>query len=270
MCCLLDTFPLTSAWLQNDKPDDETNTTEVAEWLSAVQGPVAYLGQESRFVIPAVHGSASHEVEEWNAPQDLHLSSASGVSSLLFQCAVSQANRDIMVTYISPRPFSRMPLSVHGMPCPSSASSLKTLTFQYLSSLDELVKFCCNVHMRVLHPQVLIIDDMQYYIEQSKGQGQEAAAARLCAVLLDAVHFIHKENPDTGCCLLVSCQSKIKSLQAVFRQFKFNILTIENTASLSDRVFQADMNIRERKLSLTYQVQTSGIFLRESRFVQEN
>ncbi|KAL3883657.1 hypothetical protein ACJMK2_029898 [Sinanodonta woodiana] len=239
MCCLLYTFPLTSAWLQRDKPDDQTNTTEVTEWLNTVQGPVAYLGQEN-----------------------------SGVSSLLFQCAVSQANRGVMVTYISPRPFSRMPLSVHGMPCPSAASSLKTLTFQYLSSPDELVKFCSNVHMRVLHPQVLIIDDLQYYIEQSKGQGQEVAAARLCALLLDAVHFIHKENSDSGCCLLVSCQTKIKSLQAVFRQFKFNIMTIENAASPSDRVFHSHMNIKGRKLSLTYQVQSSGIFLIESTFSQ--
>ena len=53
----------------------------------------------------------------------------SGKTLLLFQAAVSYASQGHHVTFISRRPLTRMPLSVHGMTRPDVAGLLKTLTF---------------------------------------------------------------------------------------------------------------------------------------------
>uniref|UniRef100_K1Q7U0 Uncharacterized protein n=1 Tax=Magallana gigas TaxID=29159 RepID=K1Q7U0_MAGGI len=89
------------------------------------------------------------------------------VRNLLFQCAVSHATKESDVTYICRQPLDTLPLGVHGMPRPE-ADVLKSVKFLYLKTVDEVVEFCASIHNKVVGPDLIVVDDIDGYIEQFK------------------------------------------------------------------------------------------------------
>ncbi|WAR07923.1 hypothetical protein MAR_017881 [Mya arenaria] len=142
-----------------------------------------------------------------------------GKTVLLFQAGVAYASQDLHVTLISRRPLSRMPHSVHGMIRPEAAGNLNTLTFLYMSNVSDLLEYCASVHTRSVTPDVLIVDDLDFYLNQLIEPSPEAGCAKLCALLVDTLHFIRQKSPHGA--LLLGCTPQHKLWSHIFSHFKF-------------------------------------------------
>ncbi|XP_061177070.1 uncharacterized protein LOC133185792 [Saccostrea echinata] len=147
------------------------------------------------------------------------------LQSLLFQCAVSYATKESNVTYICRQPLSTLPAGVHGMPKPE-ADVLKTVKFLYLKNVEEVVEFCATVHNRAVGPDLIILDDIDSFIEQLQGPCLEHKAAKLCALLCDAADFITSKN-DGSSLLLLSCTDSTNRLASVFRNSGIHVHDIQ-------------------------------------------
>lgn len=151
--------------------------------------------------------------------------------NLLFQCAVSQATKESNVTYICRQPLDTLPWGVHGMPHPE-ADVLKSVKFLYLRTVGEVVEFCASIHNKVVGPDLIILDDLDGYIEQFQGPCLEHQAAKLCSLLCDAVHFINtKQSHGGSSCLLLSCMDSSNRLNSVFKNTGILIIDIHEIHS---------------------------------------
>lgn len=180
------------------------------------------------------------------------------VRNLLFQCAVSHATKESDVTYICRQPLDTLPLGVHGMPRPE-ADVLKSVKFLYLKTVDELVEFCASIHNKVVGPDLIVVDDIDGYIEQFKGPCPEHQAAKLCSLLCDAVHFINTKHGGS-CCLLLSCMDSSNHLSSVFKSSGIQIFNIKEIYSGDYRLsFVQGSN----SIGVEFCIQKDAVYLRE-------
>ncbi|XP_014780754.1 uncharacterized protein LOC106876652 [Octopus bimaculoides] len=194
-------------------------------------------------------------------------------SSLLFQCAISYAKEGNHVTYICQEPFTHLPLTVHGMSKPSSAS-LGMVKFMYLKTLPELYDYCASIHQSVLCPQVIILDGIHFYVQQTKRQqyGEEQEAAQLCAMLMDAVQYCHTRNSssktfdETQSQLIISCKDS-KFLLPVFQKLNFQIISSKVKGD-KRRITEMAVETMEENIFLSYSVEpTEGIYLNDIKCI---
>ncbi|XP_041353968.1 ATPase SWSAP1-like [Gigantopelta aegis] len=151
----------------------------------------------------------------------------SGKTSMLFQSAVTYASEGGTVVFICHQPLSQIPLTVHGMPSPDP-SVLQSVRFLYMSDVKELVEFCASIHTRACLPSVIIVDNMDSYVHQLKGNCVEHAAAKLCAMLMDTANFIQYKSKK-ACLVVMSASDTIKSLPSILKQFNMNPVFIEKS-----------------------------------------
>lgn len=231
MASLLYSLPLASAWLVVTDADSRSKLEECIQHIGDDKSAVVIIGKEN-----------------------------CGKTLLLFQAAVAYASQNYNVTYIRHRPFTRMPLPVHGMLRPETAGLLKTLTFLYMSNVADVIKFCAAMHTKPLLPDVLIIDDFDYYLSQLTVPTTEASCAKLCAILVDAMSFIKNCHKGLGV-LLLGCNVKGQShTQEIFRQFKFSQALLSST-NLKDRLYEMKFDSSEVSLKLCYHIEDAGLFI---------
>lgn len=149
-----------------------------------------------------------------------------GKTSLSFQLAVSMAVDNRHVMYIRPHVLSHLPVHVHGMPTPESAA-LQLVKLWYPEKGEEIVNWCARVHMLSLLPEVIIIDDFDIYINQSKSPEHETA--RLTAALVDAAAWIASKS--NQCPLVFTASHRVTSLPSVLRQFNFRMVEVHRSGS---------------------------------------
>ncbi|KAL5010472.1 hypothetical protein ScPMuIL_012777 [Solemya velum] len=206
--------------------------------------------------------SYKYSIEEKTSRQKLimDMNNSGGKTSMLFQAALSYSAEDLHVMFICSKPWVRMPLCVHGMPRPDS-SILRLLKFQYMDTVGELLDCCASLHMKTL-PDVIIIDDLNYYISQMKGHGVEKGTAKLCAILLDTVAHVKKASDNHQCHLLMSAGDNAKFLHAACRHFHMNIVCIQES-EIHTGIYTMNLHSwpRETSVNLQYQLKDSGIFL---------
>ncbi|XP_060571818.1 ATPase SWSAP1-like [Ruditapes philippinarum] len=195
MTGLLYSFPLTSPWLQTEIEEDQSKLTNCLKLLNKENCPLVFLGEGQ-----------------------------CGKTVLLFQAAVAYASQDYHVTYISRSPLTQMPLSVHGMTRPETAGLLKTLTFMYINKVQNLVEFCASIHSKSLVPDMLIVDDLDFYLQQSMDPSPEVGCARLCAILEDTLSYIQTKS--CAGMMMLGCRKKFKFITQIFKQFRLAVADI--------------------------------------------
>lgn len=229
MASLVHMFPLTSPWCK-EQDSSSKHIPKLIESLNAHTFPCIIFGENQI-----------------------------GKTTLLFQAAVSYANKDVSVLYICHQPLTKMPLGVHGMPHPD-AQVLRNVKFIYMKKTEELIEYCSSVHTKPVLPDVIIIDDVDIYLEQMKEDGIEHGTAKLCALLVDATTFIKGKNDSKHCQLVLSCKDNLKYLQTVFRKFKFSVTHL-NGCTDKESVYKLDFKSRDTDISLLYKMDGSGLYL---------
>lgn len=230
MTGLLYCLPLTSTWLQTEKTEDQSKLTRCLKMLSNENRPLVFLGNE-----------------------------CCGKTVLLFQAAVAYASQNYHVTYISRSPLTQMPLSVHGMTRPETAGLLKTLTFMYMNKVQNLVEFCASIHTKSLVPDIVIVDDLEYYLDQSVDPSPEAGCARLLALLEDTQSYIQSKSG--LCIMMMGCHKKQPYVTQIFRQLRITDAHI-TTEDFHEKLYRLCVQGKTAALDLTYQIQSSGLFVK--------
>ncbi|XP_013384546.1 uncharacterized protein LOC106154661 isoform X2 [Lingula anatina] len=153
-----------------------------------------------------------------------------GKTCLLFQAAVSHASEECHVTYICPSPLSSLPAPVHGMPSPE-AKVLQNLKFLYMSSTDELVEYLSELHTSPVVSQVLILDDLDYYVNQIQEHGSsEHSIAMLFALIKDAVVYMKsKHTAGSPCVTYISTHHTSAHQLGIYKRFTKNIWTLNGS-----------------------------------------
>lgn len=186
------------------------------------------------------------------------------LQSLLFQCALSFATKEASVTYICHQPLNTLPPGVHGMPKPE-ADVLKNVKFLYLKNVEEVVEFCATVHNRVVGPDLVILDDIDSFIEQLQGPCLEHKAARLCALLRDAVDFINSRN-DGSSLLLLSCTDSTNRLASVFRNSGIHVHDIQE---VHPNEFKLATVAEDKNIRVDFITQKGELFLQEIHITEK-
>ncbi|XP_052244327.1 uncharacterized protein LOC127853670 isoform X1 [Dreissena polymorpha] len=234
MAALLYCLPLTSPWLQAEENGEQVRVNECLRLLKDDRTPLVIMGEQN-----------------------------CGKTVLLFQAGVAYANQDYHVTAISRSPLSRMPLSVHGMIRPEAAGMLQTLTFLYMSKVSDLVAYCATLHTKPVLPDVLIVDDLDFYFNQLTEPSVEAGSARLCALLVDAAHFI-KQKSSLGV-LMCACGNYNNAWRHVLGQFKFTLADITADEKENEK-YCVHVQTQTADVTVTYQVQTSAVMIKDVVF----
>ncbi|XP_045196399.2 ATPase SWSAP1-like [Mercenaria mercenaria] len=230
MTGLLYSLPLTSPWLQTENVEDQSKLTNCLKLLSQEHCPLVFLGDEN-----------------------------CGKTVLLFQAAVAYASQDYHVTYISRSPLTQMPLSVHGMTRPETAGLLKTLTFMYMNKVQNLIEYCAAIHSKSLVPDMVIVDDLEYYLQQSVDPSPEVGCARLCAILEDTLSYIQSKS-GAGM-MMLGCRRKQQYVDHTLKQFKLAVADI-TTENFQEKLYNLNLQGRTASLNLMYQIQGSGLFVK--------
>ena len=122
---------------------------------------------------------------------------SSGKTSLLFEYAISYAERGEAVLFIAPKPISRLPLFVNGRSQPK-AGTLKLINFVYLPTSTEFIDFFSRVHLSrnrssYGRPKHLLIDDFDSYFQEKCPRTEDTTRIAKClAYIIDAVEYFSK------------------------------------------------------------------------------
>ncbi|KAL4232700.1 hypothetical protein ACF0H5_007388 [Mactra antiquata] len=227
MTGLLFCLPLQSPWLQAD----DSSLNDGLKHLDKDKSPLVFVGDED-----------------------------CGKTVFLFQAAIAFASKDYHVTCISRCPLTRMPLSIHGMTRPESAGQLKTLTFMYMNKVSDLIDYYAKLHTKSLLPDVIIIDDFDYYIDQMQEPTPEAGCAKLCAIIQDTANFIQSKSC-VGCVML-GCRNRQKYVPQILRQYKYSLSNI-TASNPADKIYDLCYKGRQLTLNVNYQIKSSGLFIKD-------
>ncbi|XP_015604380.1 uncharacterized protein LOC107272097 isoform X2 [Cephus cinctus] len=92
------------------------------------------------------------------------------------------------VIYITPTPLESLPSTYHDRN-PPIAAAFKLIRFMYLSNYENLVEQLAELHTFTSLPSVLLIDNLDHYVEDDSIREQkDFHAARTCAFILDSMN----------------------------------------------------------------------------------
>ncbi|EDO46323.1 predicted protein [Nematostella vectensis] len=137
---------------------------------------------------------------------------SSGKTSLLFSLAISLAEEEKNVLFISPKKLSRLPLMPEGREQPTG-SVLKRIHMVYLGSKEEYLKYMSSLHVELsdLVFHCMIVDGLDCYIGGVAKNEDVAVIARLLAYTVDAFTFLidkqRKDNTFEKASILLMCTS---------------------------------------------------------------
>ncbi|XP_032684490.1 uncharacterized protein LOC116850381 [Odontomachus brunneus] len=102
---------------------------------------------------------------------------------LAAQAAMYWAEEGRRVVYITPAPLERQPAACHDRGNPAVAA-LRLMRFIYLSDYESLVEQLAKLHTYAAVPSVLLIDDLDNYLnDDAAGNDASAHIARTCALI---------------------------------------------------------------------------------------
>ncbi|XP_038047161.1 uncharacterized protein LOC119721249 [Patiria miniata] len=194
----------------------------------------------------------------------------SGKTSLLFQCAVSCALDGQKVVFISHRRFQSMPLSVHGAPSPDPLL-MKHIHILYYQDRPSLLQYLAGIHSVPSPPDVILVDDIDFYATHPKTQDTGSTTALLCAYLIDAGAFIdtHRANNQTRgrendqrCQLIASVTTPSSgevALEHVYQSFLPTFLRISGVQGTNE-VYQLSLHpngTSQATCIITYEIRDS-------------
>uniref|UniRef100_A0A8D0HHY7 SWIM-type zinc finger 7 associated protein 1 n=1 Tax=Sphenodon punctatus TaxID=8508 RepID=A0A8D0HHY7_SPHPU len=131
----------------------------------------------------------------------------SGRSALLLRCGPAPPARGVL---LAPRPLERLP--------PGGGARVQRLHFLYPPTLGDLCRLLASLHeAQPGPPALLLLDGLEEYLAACPSA---RAAARLCALLLDAASYCSRRlGPDPagipGCRLLVSLKLPAEDPEAL-------------------------------------------------------
>ncbi|KAG7211465.1 hypothetical protein KM043_010746 [Ampulex compressa] len=107
--------------------------------------------------------------------------------TFMFQAAIHWAEIKERVVYITPAPLESLPAGRHdGWKTPLSAFEM--MRFMYLRDYESLVKQLVRLHTFAVLPSVLLIDDLEHYVnDPSVKEERRMHIARICALVLDTM-----------------------------------------------------------------------------------
>ncbi|XP_041452952.1 uncharacterized protein LOC121406018 isoform X2 [Lytechinus variegatus] len=186
----------------------------------------------------------------------------SGKTALLFQCAVSLAQRGCHVTFITPTKFQSLPPAVEGAITPDPLL-MKQINIMYFQDRPTLIQYLSKLHTTKPLPHAIIIDNIDYYATHPQTSELASVVSVMCAYLVDAVTYIANKRSDSDddgdaddCFLLasISCSSQGDyQVPHVYRHFLTSELHITSmngctsTCKHEDKAGQVDMKNKKRK-----------------------
>ncbi|XP_025156360.1 uncharacterized protein LOC105186076 isoform X2 [Harpegnathos saltator] len=103
--------------------------------------------------------------------------------SFMFEAAIYWAEEGRRVVYIAPAPLERQPAACHDRGNPAVAA-LKLMRFIYLSDYESLAEQLVKLHTYAAVPSVLLIDDLDNYLnDDAAGNDASAHIAKTCALI---------------------------------------------------------------------------------------
>ncbi|XP_072164825.1 uncharacterized protein [Diadema setosum] len=119
----------------------------------------------------------------------------SGKTALLFQCAVSCAHDGHRVAFITPTKFKSLPPSVEGAP-PQDPLLMKQINIMYFQDRTSILTYLSRIHTLSSHPDVIIVDNLDFYASHPQASDITFTVSTLCAYLVDAATFISSKRND--------------------------------------------------------------------------
>ncbi|XP_071649888.1 uncharacterized protein [Temnothorax longispinosus] len=109
--------------------------------------------------------------------------------SFMFEAATYWAEEGHRVVYITPMPLDRRPAACHDRRNPAVAALLKLMRFVYLSDYEALVEQLFKLHTYAAVPSVLLIDELDDYLDGLEAAGNDSRMhiARICALILHSM-----------------------------------------------------------------------------------
>uniref|UniRef100_T1JKV4 Translocator protein n=1 Tax=Strigamia maritima TaxID=126957 RepID=T1JKV4_STRMM len=169
--------------------------------------------------------------------------------SLTVQCAITYASRDELITFITPKPFYKMPKSVHGMPN-ATTNTMKNIKFHYFTNVEEIRTYLADIKQPL--PSLIILDQLDLYLQQLKESDWDCAAAKLIGLLIDTLSYIGEKRNYT-CPLIATFRNKdYISKKNIWKLFFTHLWTIDCIIEMS-----TDMDVnRKGKLQMDCELET--------------
>nr|XP_012225873.1 PREDICTED: uncharacterized protein LOC105674252 isoform X2 [Linepithema humile] len=107
--------------------------------------------------------------------------------SFMFEAAIYWAEEGRRVVYITPEPLERWPVTCHDRSNPTVAA-LKLMRFIYLSNYETLVEQLVKLYTYAAVPSVLLIDDLDNYLNDEAIQNNlNEHISKTCALILHSM-----------------------------------------------------------------------------------
>ncbi|XP_071792225.1 uncharacterized protein [Asterias amurensis] len=198
---------------------------------------------------------------------------SSGRTSLLFQCALSSALEGRRVILITHSKFQTLPLCVYGAPQPEPLL-MKQIHILYHQDRSSVLEYLARIQTFPVLPDVIIIDDLDFYATHPKTQDTASTVAKLCAYLVDTATFIEtqrikiqestsKNNDQDHRCLVIGSVSMTTngevSHQHIYESFLPTVLRISGVAG-TDNVHQLSLHpigTAQSNCTITYEIKDS-------------
>ncbi|XP_065897924.1 ATPase SWSAP1-like [Dysidea avara] len=128
-----------------------------------------------------------------------------GKTSILFDIAVQMAaHHGNRVCFITQKQIQELPVLTNRAP-PITNSILTNIELQYFNTAEQLTTWCSGVHLQPSpHPTLVIVDNYDQYFNSK----DTAMMAQLCALLVDATHYISGTMKEASCTCVVSVDSQ--------------------------------------------------------------
>ncbi|KAK5640534.1 hypothetical protein RI129_011345 [Pyrocoelia pectoralis] len=112
----------------------------------------------------------------------------------LLKCAFQYADQGLNVWFISPQPITQLPPNL----VPPDKEILQLITFLYLKDRADLLTHLNNVHLWHKYPQVIIVNDYEFYC----GTGLTLSAFVVASILDATVACSRRHRTKRGYFLL--------------------------------------------------------------------
>ncbi|XP_071811410.1 uncharacterized protein [Apostichopus japonicus] len=117
-------------------------------------------------------------------------------AALLFQCAVSFAMEGHTVIFITQEKLMSLPIAVEGSQKPDPRL-MKQIIIKYFSNRSSLLLELTQIHSANPAPDIIIVDNLDFYISNPKTNSICQVTAALCAHLIDAATYLASKRAKT-------------------------------------------------------------------------
>lgn len=155
--------------------------------------------------------------------------------SFMFEAATYWAEEGQRVVYITTMPLEKRPAACHDRRNPAVAA-LKLMRFIYLSNYEAFVEQLVKLHTYAAVPSVLLIDDLDDYLDdlEAAGNNSNTHIARICALILHSMKSCSRIlKKDVHVCIWTSSRLVNNFIQTMYFRNIWNLTEEEDGKVIS-------------------------------------